>query len=245
MIVTLLRNAQTIHALVKPTSIRRERWKMIKSAVLAAVTAVGLGAAAEAATVTFKRYDFQLRFLGTSYDQAHVETADGTVLASGTIGASEERFGIQPTLFPHLAAGDLVHFRAKVAFSDPPNYDFDPLKSPYSNGGFAPKCSVSTVECGLIDQTGTNDSSVWLAWDDRLTISFRSEVGEELQWDTWFWNYRMGLFDDGTYWGYGYETAHFQLVAELAPVPLPASAALLPLGFGALAMMRKRRRKTS
>ncbi|TJZ86170.1 VPLPA-CTERM sorting domain-containing protein [Paracoccus hibiscisoli] len=32
---------------------------------------------------------------------------------------------------------------------------------------------------------------------------------------------------------------------QIAPVPLPASSALLPLGFGALAMMRKRRKKVS
>lgn len=44
--------------------------------------------------------------------------------------------------------------------------------------------------------------------------------------------------DGITGWG---EYAAFDFT-ELAPVPLPASAALLPLGIGALAIVRKRRR---
>lgn len=57
------------------------------------------------------------------------------------------------------------------------------------------------------------------------------------------WN---GLF--GSLW-YRDDDAPWSLdvrgTLELAPVPLPATAALLPMGLGALAMMRKRRRQGS
>jgi hypothetical protein len=55
------------------------------------------------------------------------------------------------------------------------------------------------------------------------------------------WNAGTGaitLLDDGTPW----EQVTQLSLTEVAPVPLPATAALLPLGLGALAMMRRRRK---
>lgn len=54
------------------------------------------------------------------------------------------------------------------------------------------------------------------------------------------WNGTAGSLsyrDDGAPW-----SLDVQGTIELAPVPLPATAALLPMGLGALAMMRRRRR---
>lgn len=63
---------------------------------------------------------------------------------------------------------------------------------------------------------------------------------------------RVNLWDIAEYGGHIYFTddlyvdirnrnTYFEIV-DLAPVPLPATTALLPVGIGALAMMRKRRR---
>lgn len=54
------------------------------------------------------------------------------------------------------------------------------------------------------------------------------------------WNGKDGLFQYSSDMGNYLESVVIEFT--LAPVPLPATAALLPVGLGALAMMRRRRR---
>lgn len=57
---------------------------------------------------------------------------------------------------------------------------------------------------------------------------------------TWNGNTGSISYSFGDLWSY--EAAKIELGTYVAPVPLPAGAALLPLGLAALAMFRKRRR---
>ncbi|MCG6110749.1 MAG: VPLPA-CTERM sorting domain-containing protein [Paracoccus sp.] len=214
---------------------------MIKSAVLAAVAVVGIGAAAEAAT--FEQINLKMRYEGTTFQDviyADLEDDEDTGSYLGDVSSIDAPYWLKHQLFGNLKIGDVVDFVAEVFYgsSDAPDGNYD-------NGGSAPVCNFAGKDC-----TGTGFA--WRYPDGRLTlgndfyedISGYTTVGGSLSY--FLFSLEETYFsDDGKYiYFVRGEDAKFTIV-QPAPVPLPASAALLPLGFGALAMMRKRRKRVS
>lgn len=240
MIVTLLRDAQTIHALVKPTSIRRERWKMIKSAVLAAVAVVGIGSAAGAATVTTESYNFHLRYDGTVYEGfEYYDLIEQVELSASYVPIGAAPTWLKPQKFASLSIGDIIQFSAIINYLSSPIYD-----SNFGNGGTAPICQIGPVSCTDTNMTAKHgNDEIVLGSSDVVTISTNAKIGGFLSYSNWTLPNLYTAENGRYYYGTSFEDARFTIV-QPAPVPLPASAALLPFGLGALAMMRKRRRKT-
>lgn len=180
---------------------------MFKSLVLAAVAAVGIGSAAQAAPLWFDlpEEDYESVFL-------HY---DAVVTDSGR----------------------------KCVMSECAPHEPEPVKFDLAVG----QKSKATVELWR-EGDGSFYVQLWafgqhlyqgFAWQSAGTISGSYDV-------EWLHSVSLGalkgLFrydsDDAPY----YESLTVNLTAP-APIPLPASAALFPLGFGALAAVRRRRRQ--
>lgn len=202
----------------------------IKVLAVAAVMALGFGRA-EAASV---KYD--LRYEDTVLDEAVIwdsETGDllWDFLESGPLSV-------------HNALWDLSAFQTGERKGDITDayLEYEEYLD-FGDSGYgyiAPVCWVGSFNCEV--QKG--ERVVWPELFHVATDSFVVErIGSSLHATTW------GLYDgDGfSISGNGYEGSAASItsiytIVELAPVPLPASVALLPLGIGALAMMRRRRR---
>lgn len=247
---TLFRNAQTIHALVKPTPIRRERWKMIKSAVLAAVAVVGIGAAAEAAVI--RDYDIYLRYEGTAFSDIvyfDIMNPDGEII-EGDTDRDEMLPGTRSFLLGDLVIGQIINLKAKIVHPD-----FPEPEGLNGNGGRTPDCIFGSWNCSASNFTGSDfngtppDEDFLFAYADIWYVQGSSILGSKVAVNFWSGatSDRYTSTDGRFEWFSGEENSYFEVVAapDMSPIPLPASAALLPLGIGALAMIRKRRKRVS
>lgn len=205
--------------------------------VTAAAVAIGFGQA-EAATVN---YDIDLRYLGTRFvdvDFAPHGQEDGVSLAELQLEGNP--FGVTGR-YSHLSSGDIVKFVAEVAYTDDP-YNTDTWPSSFDNGGRAYSCSLAGVACEPIMQAFPGEPFMLFYWD---VSEYYGSLVEGSIFTHSLWDPMVPRQDTGT--GYFYakaEFAEFEVVRvnQPAPVPVPLSAALLPFGLGAFAVMRKRRR---
>lgn len=176
---------------------------MIKGLVLAAVAAVGIGSAAQAATVPFGNY------------KAEITMSDASVYCYFDCEGGVP----DPRPFAGLSVGGTVNGVLYVAPAGRP--DSITLDLRWRGGVFADRVSLERVSENHF--VNMSDQAARFA-----------PAGDQ----------PGGFFTGLFLWADGIEQQYEVSFTNLAPVPLPASAALLPLGFGALALMRKRRQKS-
>lgn len=211
-----------------------------------AVTSVMAGQAG-AATYTVAEYDMQVRYEGTGFTRAYVlSLPDLETVYEGSIPAGDTTYGFDSYLFGKPQIGTIFQFQLKIVHPHVPIYDFF-----YDNGGRAPVCQLGPWDCTGVNITNINGNHIRFGWDDIFSASVTLTKGSVL--DINFWSayashdgpYPFRISEDGRY-GYEYRDEYSQFtilyIKDLAPVPLPSAIALLPLGIGALAFMRKRRR---
>ena len=210
----------------------------IRALCAAAAVVVGVGSAAEAATVD---YDIDLRYIGTNFWDGHI-SQEGWVPEAfefDKMPLEGNPFGLIGK-YGHLSVGEIVKFVAHVIHPDDP----DTWIGSFDNGGRAPSCSLAGISCGGINQTYPGDHFKLYVWD--LSEFYGSlivgDVFSHLLWGPAV----TPQTTSEIYFSAWFEVAEFEVVAvhqpAPAPVPLPATAALLPIGIGALTMMRRRRR---
>lgn len=231
----------------------------IRAFFAAIIFTVGLGGAASAATVY--NISMKLKYEGTFYTDGQVyfyePDADGNergfefdrYLADGNA------LGI-PVLNEKLKIGKNTKFSAEVSVPDEPSECLDYYC--YDNGGRTENCIIAGVDCGYVSTVYLNDQlSFGIDGSSYSSLSSGLKAGQSLSY-TFNLGYFSSLDIDGGGVNFFNRTARFTLLKDAkivplrertlaatfdpAPVPLPATAALLPLGIGALAMMRKRRR---
>ncbi|WP_306752806.1 hypothetical protein [Paracoccus actinidiae] len=177
----------------------------IRALCAAAAVAVGVGQAAEAATldVTFEITSLEL-FCETGGD------------------CSDE---VEPVVTDFMGMPLFTLMTGVLTLPDP---IASPSGVPFAEGLISFLTQGISYELGYFIQE--DEDKVYREefpfWDYRIT--FQDGIGELF--------YR----DDDYPFSVGVEGVFTPI--ELAPVPLPATAALLPMGLGALAMMRRRRR---
>jgi hypothetical protein len=219
----------------------------IKVWFLSMAVALGLGSAANAATLV--NVNLALRYDGTYYSDGGVwfydddENGNPRDFTFDNYLADGNELGIS-TLNPRLKLGARSNFKATLSVPD----DQNQVLGYYDNGGRALSCSIGRVDCGYVGIVNLSASHLSLGIDDSMYSSLSSglSAGSRL-----YYTFNLGYYSSQNFdWGGVYffnRTAYFTLLkdAKISPVPLPASAALLPLGLGALTLMRKRRRKLS
>lgn len=205
----------------------------IRSMVAAAVLAVGSGQAADAAIYHYElTYKDTLFYNVEIYDHNKFDPDDPDTYASihyENLLASEDPFGL-PTFQPNISPGDTLSFYMET------------------QGDRISSCRLGNFHCHRWYDpywTGWSDTPLTI-WEEGFRVSFfdrNINVGTEVTlWDAEHMS-SLGIVarsDDYTMLAGG-RIAYFT-VTDLAPVPLPAGAALLPVGIGALAVMRRRRR---
>lgn len=199
---------------------------------LAAV--MGLGSAAGAATMTIEEYGYRLRYEGTTLPSVrYYDGETGQTAEFGTIHSSADPFKL-PHRFSNLRVGDYLDMRVQAHIPSVPVWDA------FGNGGSAPLCFIGSYDCSSSVHAAETGLHLYSAWD----IFEIKKVGNKIFHveSEYAGNWHSIEFGEIWYWD---PQAEFTIVAELAPVPLPASAALLPVGIGAFAMIRRRRRKIS
>ena len=192
-------------------------------AFTAAAVVVGMGSAADAASL---RYD--IRYEGSFLENALIIDAETEEeLWFGDLNIDGAPWEL-PTLYSNAKKGDLFEAYVETEEGDD------------ERGLAAPVCWVGGFNCRNLQPFRYVDPNLFNVVADQFAVWETAGVLTVTSW---------GEYDgDGfRFSGDGYQgsadaiTATFTIV-ELAPVPLPASVALLPLGIGALAMMRRRRR---
>lgn len=217
----------------------------IRTLCVAAAIAVGVGQAEAATTVD---YDLWLRYEGTAFTSIdYAESGpDGDLLFEGDTSVDAMLPGTKSHLFGSVAIGKIVHLVMKIVHPDIPVED-NPY---YGNGGRTPICQMGAWDC-----TGTNYTSSDFrngipgvdfanARDDEWSLMGSILPGSTVFVSFWAFGHAPypHYSDDGAY-QYWYDSEYSSFTVVPSPVPLPATAALLSIGIGALAMMRRRQGK--
>lgn len=214
---------------------------------LAFVTAAFVGSAADASTVT--SFHLKLRYEGTYYSDGWIvqdEAEAGESWESfDRIQADGYRLGM-PVYDPKLQPGEKTSFKATLTIPDDPDQVIDY----FDNGGRASHCKLGHLDCS-VGVTSTSPTSI--LWGEYQSLNFQPVVGStlsflynldytgstlSLDWGTVIFHNRWADFTVTDVIQPKRPTAS---TLDIAPVPLPAGAALLPLGLAALALVRKRR----
>lgn len=206
----------------------------LRTIFLGLVAALGMGQACAAATIV--THDLKLRYEGTRFDDARVyQQSSDQVLFEGDIDKRDYDWGFEG-LFSDLPIGAIVQFNATVLYPDNPgNVGWSDEVGGVSNGGTTYSCTLGSVMCKA-SITSLSGSDFFLGYDDRSGII---KNGNSLQY--WLWGRGLNVDYTKDIWReYENQTAYFTVLP--APVPLPASIALIPMGIGALALLRRRRR---
>lgn len=218
----------------------------------AAVMVAGVGAA-DAATVV-KEYNLHLRYEGTAFYDAFYSQYDSEGNYEETIHLGDVAVGEAPSWmksydFPDLTPGSIIGFIATIIFDDEVTFD----EGGFALSGSAPVCRIGTVSCIGMNYNQLSESGVDLNIkpEGNMWLSFNPAVGGDFEFGRWMYEMpkpHRAVENGITYIYYSeMQLSNFTVVsaADIAPVPLPASAALLPLGIGALAFLRKRRRSAA
>lgn len=218
----------------------------IRSVIGAAVVAVGMGSAADAATYTRASYDLTVRYDGTSFSGVHYSNIDPEIPDQhfSEVAPDDRSLGLKSHLFGLPEFGTVFQFVVDIVHPDVPGLS-DPY---YGNGGRTPVCQLGPWDCTETNKTSIDPLGFYLQWDDDWYMNVPAQAGSS------FFVYYSATYgsngpgtqftDNGNGYSYESEDSYFTVIAvnSPAPVPLPATAALLPLGIGALALMRRRRR---
>ena len=207
----------------------------LRTICLGLVAALGLGQACAAATVV--THDLTLRYEGTRFSEALVyQRSSGQTLFEGDIDKGEYDWGFDG-LFNDLPIGAIVQFNATVFYPDDSNsVGWSNETGGMSNGGFTYSCMLGSVSCSA-SITFLSGDDFFLGYDDRSGII---KDGDSLEY--WLWGRGTSNTDytKDIWQQFENQSAYFTVLP--APVPLPASIAMIPMGIGALALLRRRRR---
>lgn len=210
-----------------------------RSVIAAAAVAIGVGSAAEAATIV--NYDIELRYEGTTFRDVDIGFYNWNMaeVHYDEMALEGNPFGIVGR-YSHLNIGDVVRFVAEVFYPDDPNE----LVGMYDNGGRAPVCRLGGLECDVT--YALPGEAFRLDYWDMVSVYGTTAIGEPFAYEWWGPLVEPQHTSVVAFYAW-WEKANFTVlsVVEPAPVPLPATAALLPLGLGALALLRRRRRRVS
>lgn len=191
----------------------------IRALCAAAAVAVGVGSAADAATTYGFKYIETVYVDVTIYQDNNPDDEDDyEIFEFVSLSNNNDSWGLG-LFIPNMKPGDIFTYkdiRSDCILTDTCKYLEYYYEDPLYFG----------EELWMVEfPGGLNKGSIVDLWDAD------TYVGHHFYGD----NFQAIVHDRHTY---------FEIV-EIAPVPLPATAALLPLGIGALAMMRGRRRALS
>lgn len=224
---------------------------MFKTYLAAAALAVGTAGQAGAATFTVAEYDLTLRYEGTKFIDAIVFNPfdDEPAFFEGDIAIGDETYGVVSPIFGTIPMGSNLNFRFKLTQPAEEYYE-----SYAGNGGRAPICQFGPLDCTSTNFVSIEDNTISFAFEDKFWTSFELDEGSVFDVGI-FSEFARNVSDfpsflttDGLngfyYWD---EISSFTIldVNDLAVVPLPAAWALMPLGFGGLALIRRRRRSAT
>lgn len=110
-------------------------------------------------------------------------------------------------------------------------------------------CELAGFDCGVSKDDYYSFQESPLSFSDeyrQLAFSEPAAIGVSFSFSDWNGQASSGVsFSGEGYYGWAdFRETKFTVV-DMAPVPLPATAALLPMGLGALALVRRRRPKAS
>lgn len=225
----------------------------MKTMILSTALLVSSLSASEAATFY---YNMTLRYDGMVFKDTLVtrETKDGPhavkteTLHEGNLSADQNLWSLKTSL-AQRATGTTTNFWLSVEIPD--QYANEPSGSwPSPSPASISSCYFGWIAC----QGGTVSAlaPLSLIWSDNAFLETGSAIGETLSYH-YHEAYRgihnqYYVADEMAYYSTYYDgvEARFTILditsyAELAPVPLPASAALLIAGIGGLAAMRRRK----
>lgn len=205
----------------------------LKAMCATAALMVGVGQAEAATTVN---YDLWLRYEGTSlYDLSYYEI-DGSNEYEEANYTADATTPFKPVKFGDLITGAMIRFTATVEYPDPPTSFTETTISP---------CQLGAEDCTYFNYANMNQDGrirLYNFFGDYMLSGYPTAGGTLSYWFDSFGTVEDRTTADGVYkYRTRGETANFTVV-QPAPVPLPVTAALLPVGLGALAMMRKRRK---
>src|SRR5690606_13704420 len=104
------------------------------------------------------------------------------------------------------------------------------------NGGYLLHCKLAGRDCSRADST---QPGLYFAYGDSFWAYGSATIGGSFNvYEFLSSGYDLDWGGSAYIWD---RDTHFPVVDVLAPVPLPASAALMPLGLAGLAMIRRRR----
>ncbi|VDS07595.1 hypothetical protein PARHAE_00772 [Paracoccus haematequi] len=216
----------------------------IRALCAAAAVVVGVGSAAEAATYRTTSLEMTVRYDGTHFsDVSYYDAKEGDAIFQGDVEAGDTSLGLQSYLFGFPEIGTVFDFIVTVIVPLVPIDDYY-----YGNGGRTPVCQLGPWDCTDTNRTYGGNESIFLAWDDDWIVEGPLQVGQSIE---VFYHMIYGGNDgimytnDGSHvYSHEIEYSYFTVLSvdRISPVPLPATSALLPLGLGALAVLRKRRK---
>lgn len=204
------------------------------------LSAAGFALAASAASAAVIPFDLTLEYTGRTFFNVEIRDDDTDALIENfeALPETRDRWGLART------AGDYgprerVRFRALIDFAEGPAWDF----------GDARECHFGILDCGgwkvdggperfsmAVDPFASNEGTYLFI--GTATGDSAQRVAPAVT--------RLAAKVPGEYYALvGDESASFQVIADNlapAPIPLPASAALLPLGLIGLAALRRRQR---
>lgn len=222
----------------------------LRSALAVILVTLG-GTALSASAATTQNLNYKLEFLGHTHFQAEVfdvtYDSDGNptsitqAFGPGTLHETNDVWGL-PRLFPGFAIGDDIAFSAQLSLPDP------------SGGapGTVVSCMLGGIDCSQNAPVPSYDPATGdfgLAFGSTVEFYGVLASGNTLNWDALNPNFvstpqvfSLTATQDAAIWSV--LRAEFKVVEELptlAPVPLPASMLLLPLGLIGLASLRRRK----
>lgn len=206
----------------------------LRTFCLGLVAALGLGQACAAATTV--NHDLRLRYDGTSFTEASVyQRSSDLTLFEGTIGPWDYDWGFEG-FFNHLPLGAIVPFKATILYPDEPFTWVSNGSGFLDNGGRVQACSFTGPLCNAT-WTQRRGDDFRFGYDDAAGFD---KIGNQIRYSFWGRAFRDIDPAEDIRREYEFQTVHFTVLP--APVPLPASIALIPMGIGALALLRRRRR---
>ena len=209
-------------------------------------------AAVPASAATTQHVNYTLSFLGHTYFDAVIyeedtstETGLRVVRDQAPLAEADDIWGL-PRLFPEFSIGDTLSFSALLSLPD--------LEG--RQAGTATFCRLGGLACDQGDPLAfynAASSAFALAYGPNSLFYGILTPGSVLSWDFASWtcsedNSSCGptlttaRTASGDVADWGIMRAQFAVIEVPAPIPLPASALLLPVGLAGLAALRRRRK---